>query len=95
MTMADVDRLVLQDDAAAARLWPRLGPKVRAAYLEDRDAWVVLRRRADEGRPPTAAALATKHRAFTGWARAFRDASARRTRPKGTRPPAQIGRAHV
>ena len=80
MTIAEVDQLVIQDDATAARLWPRLGPKVRAAYLQDRDAWTVLRRRADDGRPPTAAALAAKHQAFTGWARAFR-AVGRHRRP--------------
>lgn len=87
MTIVEVDQLVIQDDATAARLWPRLGPKVRGAYLEDRDAWTVLRRRADDGRPPTAAALAAKHKAFTGWARAFRAVGRHRgpsARPAGT-----------
>jgi len=71
MTIAAVDRLVIQDDAAAARLWPRLGPKVRDAYLADRDAWVVLRRKSDAGTPPSPETLASRHRAFAGWARAF------------------------
>lgn len=71
MTIAAVDRLVIQDDAAAARLWPRLGPKVRDAYLADRDAWVVLRRKSDAGTPPSPEMLASRHRAFAGWARAF------------------------
>ena len=50
-TVRDIDRLVLSDDAVAARIWPRLGPKVRDAYLHDRDAWVVLRRMVEAGGP--------------------------------------------
>ena len=86
MTIADVDRLVVQDDTAAARLWPRLGPKVRAAYLADRDAWVALRRQADAGQPPAANVLAAKERAFAGWARAFRAAGHKRRHPVAAGP---------
>jgi len=84
MTIAAVDRLVIQDDAAAARLWPRLGPKVRDAYLADRDAWVVLRRKSDAGTPPSPETLASRHRTFAGWARAFHVAGRPGTTRHGT-----------
>jgi len=76
-TVADVDRQVNADDAVAARLWPKLGPKVRAAYLHDRDAWIVIRRDVDAGKQPSAEALAAQHKAFAGWARAFHAAAKR------------------
>jgi hypothetical protein len=81
ITVRQIDRLVVTDDNVAARLWPRLGPRVRQAYTADRDAWVVLRRKADAGEMLPAATLAAQHRAFSGWARAFRAASGR---PKGS-----------
>ena len=70
-TVADVDRQANSDDAIAARLWPRLGPKVRTAYLHDRDAWTAIRRDVDAGKQPSAETLAAQHQAFAGWARAF------------------------
>ena len=70
-TVADVDRQVNSDDAIAARLWPKLGPKVRTAYLHDRDAWTAIRRDVDAGKQPSAETLAAQHKAFAGWARAF------------------------
>ena len=50
ITVAEVDRLVVSDDAVAARLWPRLGPRVRSAYLADRDRYVIV---ASNGGSPT------------------------------------------
>ena len=79
-TVRDIDRLVLSDDAVAARLWPRLGPKVRDAYIHDRDAWVVLRRTVEAGGSLPTATLAAQRKVFSGWARAFRAAAARRTK---------------
>jgi hypothetical protein len=81
-TVAEIDRQVKADDAIAARLWPKLGPKVRTAYLHDRDAWILIRRDVDAGKQPSAESLATQHRAFAGWARAFQAVS---KRPKPTR----------
>ena len=69
-TVADVDRQVNSDDAIAARLWPKLGPKVKTAYLHDRDAWTAIRRDVDAGKQPSAETLAAQHKAFAGWARA-------------------------
>jgi len=77
ITVAQIDGLVVADDAVAARLWPRLGPRVRQAYTADRDAWVVLRRKVDAGEALPAATLAAQHKVFSGWARAFRAASSR------------------
>ena len=77
ITVAQIDGLVVADDAVAARLWPRLGPRVRQAYTADRDAWVVLRRKVDAGEALPAATLAAEHKVFSGWARAFRAASSR------------------
>jgi hypothetical protein len=82
-TVADIDRQVNADDTVAAHLWPKLGPKVRTAYLHDRDAWIVIRREVDSGKQPSAQTLAAQHKAFAGWARAFRAAS---NRPKRARP---------
>ena len=88
-TVAEVDRLVLKDDAVAARIWPRLGPKVREACLHDRDAWIALRRQGDAGKAPSAEALSASHRAFAGWARAFHAVSRPRTRAPGAQQPSQ------
>ena len=83
-TVADIDREVNADDAVAARLWPKLGPKVRTAYLHDRDAWIVIRRDVDAGRQPSAQTLAAQHKAFAAWARAFHAASRRPKRAAAT-----------
>lgn len=89
ITVRDIDRLVLSDDAVAARIWPRLGPKVRDAYLHGRDAWVVLRRTVEAGGTLPVATLAGQQKVFSGWARAFRAAAAGRTK----RPlPARVAR---
>jgi hypothetical protein len=79
-TVREIDRLVLTDDVTAARLWPRLGPKVRDAYLRDRDAWVVLRREVASGTRLPAATLVAQQKKFSGWARAFRAAAAGKTK---------------
>lgn len=70
-TVADVDRLVQEDDSVAARLWPHLGPRVRDAYLRDRDAWISLRREVEKGTPPRDDVLNARRSAFAGWGRAF------------------------
>ena len=85
-TVAEVDRLVQSDDAVAARLWPRLGPKVRDAYLHDRDAWIALRRDVAAGKEPSAGELAGHRKAFAGWARAFHAASKPRKRALAAGP---------
>ncbi len=77
-TVRDIDRLVVRDDAVAARLWPRLGPRVRDAYVHDRDAWVVLRRTVESGGSLPAETLVAQQKVFSGWARAFRAAAAAR-----------------
>jgi hypothetical protein len=87
-TVAEVDRLVQSDDAVAARLWPRLGPKVRDAYLHDRDAWVALRREVAAGKEPSVQDLAAHRKAFAGWARAFHVASRPRKHPPTALPAA-------
>ena len=87
ITVQQIDRLVVADDAVAARLWPRLGPRVRQAYTADRDGWVVLRRKVDAGETLTAATLAAQHKVFSGWARAFRAASSRPKRPATSSTP--------
>ena len=74
-SVPEFDRLVISDDAVAARIWPRLGPRVRQAYLDDRDGWVVLRRKVEAGATLPTATLAAEHKVFTGWARALRAAS--------------------
>jgi hypothetical protein len=84
-TVAEVDRLVQSDDAVAARLWPRLGPKVRDGYLHDRDAWIAVRREVDAGKKPSAETLAAHRKAFTGWARAFHAAPRPNTLPPAAR----------
>jgi hypothetical protein len=90
ITVQQIDRLVVSDDAVAARLWPRLGPRVRGAYTADRDAWVVLRRRVDAGETLPAATLTAQHKVFAGWARALHAASSRpkRTPARPTSPSA-------
>ena len=75
-SVTEVDRLVVSDDAVAARLWPRLGPRARRTYLDDRDGWVVLRRKVEAGATLPPARLAAEHKVFSGWARAFRAAAA-------------------
>jgi len=77
ITVKQVDQLVIGDDAVAARLWPRLGPKVRQAYTADRDGWVGLRRKVEAGETLSASTLAAQHKVFSGWARALRAASTR------------------
>ena len=89
-TVADVDRQVNADDTVAARLWPKLGPKVRTAYLHDRDAWVVIRRDVDAGKQPSAQTLAAQHKAFAGWARAFHAASKRPKRARAATTAAAV-----
>jgi hypothetical protein len=76
-TVADVDRLVIVADSAVARRWPRLGPKVRAAYLDDRNRWIEIRRGPDGGATSSAATLDRQRRVFEGWLRAFRAVAAR------------------
>ena len=71
ITVSDVDRLVVKDDAAAARLWPRLGRRVRKTYLEDRDRWIAFRRQVEAGQTLPASTLAAERKVFSGWARAF------------------------
>jgi hypothetical protein len=84
-TVAEVDRQVNGDDALAARLWPKLGPKVRTAYLHDRDAWTAIRRDVDSGKQSSAETLAAQHKAFAGWARAFHAVSnPHRSRPSAS-----------
>jgi len=84
-SVSEIDRLVVSDDAVAARIWPRLGPRVRRAYLDDRDGWVVLRRKVEAGATLPAATLAAEHRVFIGWARAFRMASGQRKAAPATK----------
>ncbi len=85
-TYQEIDRLVVADDAVAARLWPRLGPKVRGAYTSDRDAWVALRRKVDKGEALPGATLNAQHKVFTGWARAFHVATGGRPKPAAPAP---------
>jgi MYXO-CTERM domain-containing protein len=93
ITVKQVDGLVVSDDAVAARLWPRLGPKVQRAYLNDRDRWVGLRRRVEAGETLPQTTLASEHRVFTGWARAFRAAAGAKRRPAAKKQaPARAGR---
>ena len=82
ITVAEVDRLVVADDAVAARLWLRLGPRVRSAYLADRDRWIGLRRSVEGGATLSTSTLAAQRKAFAGWARAF--SAAGRPRPAPT-----------
>jgi hypothetical protein len=85
ITVAEVDRLVVADDAVAARLWPRLGPRVRSAYLADRDRWIGLRRSVEGGATLSASTLAAQRKAFAGWARAFSAAGRPRPAPAAKR----------
>jgi len=92
-TVATIDRQVNEDDAVAASLWPKLGPKVRTAYLHDRDAWIAIRRDVDAGKQPSAETLAAQQKAFAGWARAFVAASKRRRHLPATPPVAAAAAA--
>jgi hypothetical protein len=76
-TVADVDRLVVAADGAVAHYWPRLGPKVRNAYLDDRNTWIALRTAPDKGTSAPPATLETQRRVFAGWVRAFKSVAAR------------------
>jgi hypothetical protein len=76
-TVADVDRLVVAADQSVAHYWPRLGPRVRTAYLADRNKWIALRNAPDKGASTPAATLETHRRVFTGWLRAFKTVAAR------------------
>jgi hypothetical protein len=94
-TVKQVDSLVVSDDAVAARLWPRLGPKVQRAYLADRDGWVVLRRRVEAGETLPQVTLVAQQKVFAGWARAFRAAGASGTKRRpvaARRQPATVRR---
>jgi hypothetical protein len=85
ITVAEIDRLVVSDDAVAAHLWPRLGPRVRSAYLADRDRWIGLRRSVEGGATLSASTLAAQRKAFAGWARAFSAAGRPRPAPAAKR----------
>jgi hypothetical protein len=85
ITVAEVDRLVVSDDAVAARLWPRLGPRVRSAYLADRDRWIGLRRSVEGGATLSASTLAAQRKVFAGWSRAFSAAGRPRPAPAAKR----------
>src|SRR4051812_30172690 len=84
-TVAEVDRLVVSDDAVAARLWPRLGPRVRSTYLADRDRWIALRRTVEGGATLSASTLAAQRKVFAGWSRAFSAAGRPRPAPAAKR----------
>ena len=83
-SVRQVDSLVVADDAVAARLWPRLGARVRQAYLTDRDGWVRLRRRVEVGESISASTLLAQHKVFSGWARAFHAAAPARAKRSRT-----------
>jgi hypothetical protein len=89
-TVADVDKLVVAADGAVAHYWPRLGPKVRNAYLADRNKWITIRQAPDAGASATPAVLETQRRVFTGWLRAFKAVGAR---PRPPKPPAPTAAA--
>lgn len=93
-TVKQVDSLVVNDDAVAARLWPRLGPKVQRAYLGDRDRWIGLRRRVESGQTLSQSTLVAEQKVFAGWARAFRAAAGgtKRRRTLVTRRPVPTAR---
>ena len=79
ITVDEIDRLVVGNDAVAARLWPRLGPRVRQAYLADRDRWTELRRKPAGGAIPPST-LAAQNKVFGGWARGFQAVAGRRAK---------------
>jgi hypothetical protein len=85
-TVADVDRLVVASDGAVAHYWPRLGPKVRTTYLDDRNRWIAIRSAPDGGAATPASGLETQRRVFSGWVRAFKTMA---SRPRATKPPAR------
>jgi hypothetical protein len=95
-SVADVDRLVREDDQMVADLLPQLGPRVRSAYTADRNAWIARRAGAARGQAISAADLTKYQRAFAGWARALRAkaaASAGATRAKRAGRPASAAPA--
>jgi hypothetical protein len=81
-TVADIDRLVIAADGAVAHYWPRLGPKVRTAYLDDRNKWISIRSAPDGGANTPASVLEPQRRVFSGWVRAFKAVGARPHAPK-------------
>jgi hypothetical protein len=81
-TVADVDRLVVASDGAIAHYWPRLGPKVRTAYVEDRNKWIAIRSAPDGGAASAPSVLETQRRVFGGWLRAFKAVAAHRAARK-------------
>jgi hypothetical protein len=70
--VAEIDRLVREDDQMVADLLPQLGPRVRSAYTADRNAWIALRSGPAGGQNTPAATLDKHKRTFAGWARALR-----------------------
>ena len=93
-TVADVDRLVVASDGAVAHYWPRLGPKVRTAYLGDRNKWIAIRSAPDGGANTPPSTLETQRRVFSGWVRAFKAVASRpRVAKPPARPPAPAGQA--
>ena len=93
ITVSAVDRLVVQDDTALARVWSQLGERLRAAYAADRDGWVVLRRQATDGRAIDQPTLTAQHNVFSGWARALRLAGQRRPSTTAKIAPARTATA--
>lgn len=85
-SVADVDRLVVAADASVAHFWPRLGPKVRNAYLDDRNRWIALRSAPDKGASMPPSTLETQRRVFSGWVRAFKTVAAS---PRAHKPAAR------
>ena len=85
-TVADVDRLVVASDGAVAHYWPRLGPKVRTAYLDDRNKWIAIRNAPDGGANTPPSTLETQRRVFSGWVRAFKAVA---SRPRAAKPSAR------
>jgi hypothetical protein len=84
--VADVDRLVVAADGAVAHYWPRLGPKVRTAYLDDRNKWIAIRSAPDGGAATPSSELDTQRRVFSGWVRAFKTVA---SRPRAAKPSAR------
>ena len=80
--VTEVDRLVVRDEALAARLWPRLGPRVRRTFLADRDKWIALHQQVAAGAVLPAKVLNAERGVFAGWLTAFQ-AAARPARTAG------------
>jgi hypothetical protein len=89
-TVADVDRLVVAADGSVAHYWPRLGPKVRTAYLDDRNKWIALRNAPDKGASASPATLETHRRVFAGWQRAFKTVARPRPHQATAASPAPV-----